>query len=93
MAKQLNPNCKLKLTIVSAQYLKDADTFGKQDPFVKVECATYTYKTRVLEEGGKTPVWNEEFGMREVSREVDQNGSLVLTTFDSGVMDEFLGWT
>ena len=29
MAEELNSNCKIKLTIVNATFLKDADTFGK----------------------------------------------------------------
>ena len=92
-SKPLNANCKLKLTVISAHFLADADTFGKQDPFVKVECATYNYKTKVIEEGGKDVTWNEEFEMREISREIENNGNLVLTAFDSdGVRDEFLGW-
>jgi Ca2+-dependent lipid-binding protein len=34
--KSLNINCKLKITIENGSFLKDADTFGKQDPFVKI---------------------------------------------------------
>ena len=32
---KLNPNCRLILNIVKASFLKDADTFGKQDPFIE----------------------------------------------------------
>lgn len=44
----LNPHCLIKLTITSASFHKDADTFGKQDPFVKVICAGIEYKTKTI---------------------------------------------
>jgi Ca2+-dependent lipid-binding protein len=69
--RKLNRNCKLKVTVESATFLKDADTWGKQDPFVMIECADYRYKTKVIEEGGKNCTWNEEFTMREVMNEID----------------------
>ena len=94
MAKALNANCTIKLKVVSATFLKDADTFGKQDPFVKIPHGGKTYKTEVIDEGGKTPVWNEEFELEFVEKEVKGGGSLILNTFDSdGAVDEFLGGT
>lgn len=51
--------------------------------------------TEILDEAGKTPVWNEEFVLDMVDKEVKADGSFILNTFDSDGpgMDEFLGAT
>ena len=35
--------------------------FGKQDPFVELHLYSqyWTWKSKIIESGGKTPVWNE----------------------------------
>jgi len=73
---ELNINCKLKITLEKATFLKDADFMGKQDPFVKIVCAGVTYKTKVIEEGGKNPVWNETFEMTKIIDEVNKGNKL-----------------
>jgi len=35
MASEPNSNCKVKLIILDAKFLKDMDAFGKQDPFIQ----------------------------------------------------------
>ena len=91
--KKLNRNCKLKVTVESASFLKDADFIGKQDPFVVIECATYKYQTRIIDEGGKNVTWDEEFTMREVQTEADAGNTFCIQTFDSdGLTSDFLGW-
>ena len=35
--------------------------FGKQDPYLIIKYRNEVHKTRVIEEGGKNPVWNEKF--------------------------------
>jgi Ca2+-dependent lipid-binding protein len=88
----LNPNCFIKLTIESADFLTDADTFGKQDPFVKVMCAGIEYKTKIIDEGGKNVVFDETFELKNIAQEIDNNGKLVLATYDlDGITDDFLG--
>ena len=55
-------------------------------------CASYTYKTKVIDEGGKNVTWDEEFLMREVINEVNDNNTLCIETYDDdGVSSDFLG--
>lgn len=88
----LNPHCFIKLTIETADFLKDADTFGKQDPFVKVTCAGIEYKTKTIEDGGKKVVFDETFELKNVAQEIENNGKLVLNTYDcDGMIEEAIG--
>jgi len=80
---ELNINCKLKITIVRAHFKKDADFIGKQDPFVEIQCAGKTYKTKVIEEGGKDVEWNEIFEMTEIIQEVTNGNKLHIKAYDS----------
>ena len=51
----------LTLTIGTAELTRDVDTFGKQDPFVELNLYNqfWSWKSKVVESGGKTPTWNE----------------------------------
>ena len=76
--KPLNPNCSLKLTIVEASFLKDADFFGKQDPLIKFQHRGREFRTTTAEDAGKHAVWNEVFPLEDL----DPNGQLVLAAYD-----------
>ena len=52
---------KLTLTVIEAKLTRDTEAFGKMDPFVKVTIGAKTVKTKVKEDAGKEPVWNETF--------------------------------
>ena len=54
----------LKITVVHAKLTKDVDAFGKQDPYCKITYMGTPFKTRVHENGGKNPVWNQTFEIR-----------------------------
>lgn len=54
----------LKITVVHGKLTKDLETFGKQDPYVKITYMGTPYKTRVHQNGGKNPVWNQTFEFR-----------------------------
>lgn len=54
----------LTIKVVNAKLTRDLETFGKQDPYVKITYMGTPYKTRVHENGGKNPVWNQEFSFR-----------------------------
>jgi len=57
----LNANCRLNLIIKSATFLKDADTFGKQDPYIKFLYNGKKVETDVKDDAGKAAEWNEKF--------------------------------
>lgn len=54
----------LVLTIIQAQLTRDVETLGKQDPYIKLMYMGTRYKTKVHQNGGKTPVWNETFTLQ-----------------------------
>ena len=62
----LNKKCTVVVTIVEATFLKDADVFGKQDPFIRFTYAGGTLQTSVAEDAGKHAVWNEKFTLANV---------------------------
>ena len=48
----------LKLFIQRGKLYRDTEAIGKMDPFVQVEYRDKKFRTKVIEEGGKEPVWN-----------------------------------
>jgi hypothetical protein len=50
---------QLSLTLTKATLTRDTETFGKMDPYVGFEYNGVDYKTKVAEDMGKKPVWNE----------------------------------
>lgn len=54
----------LTIKVVHGKLTRDLETFGKQDPYIKITYMGTPYKTRVHENGGKEPVWNQEFTFR-----------------------------
>lgn len=51
----------LTISILKGKLYRDTETIGKMDPFVEIEYNEKQYKTKVHEDGGKNPVWNESF--------------------------------
>ena len=51
----------LTLTIGTANLERDVDIIGKQDPFIELNLYNqfWSWKSKVIESGGKTPTWNE----------------------------------
>lgn len=49
------------LVIKSANLTRDTETFGKMDPYVNILFDSKHRKTSVKENGGKKPIWNENF--------------------------------
>ena len=49
----------MKLTVVSAKDLQKMDTFGKDDPYCQVTVAGDVQRTRTIEDGGSSPLWEE----------------------------------
>ena len=62
----LNKKCTVVVTIVEATFLKDADVFGKQDPFIRFTYAGNPLQTTVAEDAGKHAVWKEKFTLANV---------------------------
>eukprot|EP00945_MAST-04E_sp_MAST-4E-sp1_P008489 g8489.t1 len=52
------PQQVLAVEVHKAHSLKDTQTFGTQDPFVRIKLGSKTLKTNVHDDGGNTGVWN-----------------------------------
>ena len=77
-----NSNCRMKLKIVEAKFLKDADFLGKQDPFVQFVYDDREYKTATKDDAGKHAVFNEEFMLEDIGKQIKLGGSLTLNAYD-----------
>mmetsp|Transcript_14112 Transcript_14112/g.30604 ORF Transcript_14112/g.30604 Transcript_14112/m.30604 type:complete len:300 (-) Transcript_14112:867-1766(-) len=77
----------LKVTVEYAKDLKDSDLFGKQDPYCVLKLGTQTFKTKVVKNGGTSPVFNETFVFNVIN-----DNSLIVEVYDSDMFkDDHLG--
>ncbi|KDO29388.1 hypothetical protein SPRG_05925 [Saprolegnia parasitica CBS 223.65] len=80
---------ELHVRAVSARNLHDAQTFGKQDPYCKISVGHRTFKTRVHDNGGRNPVWNDKFVFEVADMQLSQ---LVIEIWDSNyTSDDYIG--
>jgi Ca2+-dependent lipid-binding protein len=49
----------LQLTLIEGKLTRDTEALGKMDPFVEIKYLNNKYRTRVHDDGGKNPMWNE----------------------------------
>ena len=63
---------KLHILVVSARGLNDVQTFGTQDPYVKIVSGSRQFKTKVHDNGGENPVWNEKFVLTIYNPQIKQ---------------------
>lgn len=90
--KPLNKKCKLVINIIDASFLKNADTFGDQDPYVKFKYGRGTFETTVKYKAGKYAKWNEKFELTNVKRWVENEEKLELEAMEKDVgSSDFLG--
>lgn len=54
---------EMKIRVIEASFTVDLDTFTKMDPFVVIKYGDNNYKTKVIQGGGKNPVWKEQFSI------------------------------
>lgn len=81
----LNKKCKMEVTIIEAKFLKDADTFGKMDPYIRFKYGRGEKQTRVADDAGKHAVFNEKFTLSNISQQVDAGASLELVAMEKDV--------
>lgn len=63
----LNINCMLQLNIIEANFLKDSDLIGKQDPYIQFKYNGKDVKTDVKDDAGlKANFENEKFCLTQV---------------------------
>jgi hypothetical protein len=81
---------ELHVRVVCARHLRDQQFFGRQDPFCKIKLSgSRKFKTRVHDNGGRSPVWNEVFTFETYDPQLDQ---LHITVKDKGFTEnKFIG--
>ena len=64
---------ELKIHVIEAKLTRDTEYWGKMDPYVEIKTSVGTKRTATHQEGGRTPVWNEEitFDVAKVDDEVE----------------------
>jgi hypothetical protein len=78
----------MTIRIHKAQKLHDTHTFGKQDPVCALELGEFKKQTKVHTDGGRDPVWEEEFTHQLTGFEL----KLALTVKHKGtVTDDLIG--
>lgn len=79
---------ELRLTLQFAQGLKDEDWFGKQDPYCIIQCGSQKVRSRTHTDGGRNPVWNENFNLQVVNE-----NEITVTIMDADVLsrDDLVG--
>ncbi|EFJ52056.1 hypothetical protein VOLCADRAFT_87207 [Volvox carteri f. nagariensis] len=87
MAVLLEPG-EVTVNLHRAESLKDADWFGKQDPYVILRCGENKYRSNTHERGGRDPAWEQQFVFK-----VDQETTLELEVYDQDMFkpDDCLG--
>ena len=51
----------IEVTIVRGTNMKDTETFGKIDPYVRVVAGSQEFRTKVIRNSGAEAEWNECF--------------------------------
>ena len=88
--KQINTNCKIELKLKEARFLKDADFFGKQDPFLQFNYGGRIYKTKVHDNAGKHAIFNETIVLEDVSKYLQKD--LLIEAYDEDtIKNKLLG--
>ena len=92
---KLNEYCLLEITIVRAEFLKDHDLFGKQDPFITFEQGALLHRTKTAEDAGKLADFNQKFILNEIYLNLQDDEDVVFKAYDEdfGGRSDYLGQT
>jgi C2 domain len=80
---------RLSIKILQAHLTHDTDFFTNMDPYVIVRVGSQNKRTRILDNAGKCPVWNEEF-IFQIS-EYDNTFSVTVMDKDTFTADDMVG--
>jgi hypothetical protein len=68
---------KIKVKVIEGKELSKGSMFDKSDPYCALYAGHQKFKTRVHDDGGSKPVWNQEFTL-----DCDHRDSFELEVFD-----------
>ena len=78
----LNYNCMLEIKIKEANFFKDQDTFGKQDPYIQFQYEDMALKTEVQDDAGLNAKFEDEFQLENIEIEIKKGGELKMEAYD-----------
>lgn len=79
LVENINENCQLEIKMKTAEFLKDeADTFGKQDPFIQFIYEGRKLKTEVQDDAGKKASFNDIFVLDNVEEQAKGANSITM---------------
>ena len=90
----LNHDCRLMIKIIEANFLKDADFIGNQDPYITFQYGDQLIKTKTMDDAGKHAVFNEIFTLQDILEKIEEKLELQFNAYDEDtVHDDWLGMT
>ena len=75
----------MHVVIKEATFLKDADTFGKQDPFIQFKYRDFDLQTDVKDDAGKQAKWDELFQLTQIFEEYKKDSAITFEAYDKDV--------
>ena len=78
---------RLIVDVEQARKLKNTQTLGTQDPYVKLTLGRTMQKTRVHEDGGKLAVWNQKL----IFKYINETKMLVQCMNSNTLSDNLIG--
>lgn len=71
MSKPISKDSYILLNVIEGTWIKDADFFGKQDPFVTFNHNGVEFKTTVKDDAGLKAIWNQEFKLMDIHQALE----------------------
>ena len=81
-SSKLDKKSRLRIVIKEATFKKDADTFGKQDPFISFKYQGVDLKTDVKDDAGKRASWDETFLLPNILTEYRNGNEITFEAYD-----------
>jgi len=72
----------LEIKIKEANFFKDQDTFGKQDPYIQFQYEDMALKTEVQDDAGLNAKFEDEFQLENIEIEIKKGGELKMEAYD-----------
>lgn len=76
----------------NADLVRNTETFGKMDPYVKITCGKKSVKTKYIDEAGQKPVWDATVNLD--IENPDPKAEVLIEVWDKDVTyDDMIGGT
>ena len=82
---QMNSNCCLQVKMEEANFLKDTDLIGKQDPYIQFKYEDSLFTTAIQDDAGLHAVFNDIFKLENIEFQIKEGAELVMNAFDKDI--------